>query len=95
MGAGDADTVAGEDDGLEWWGIGHWIDNGIGVNAGVWIWRGISIGVNVSAGRDAGVGADDGCDWIGCGWIGCGVNGFVRIWRGAGCGNDAGAWRRD
>ena len=120
MGAGDADTVAGEDDGLEWWGIGRWIDNGtgidgtgvrnwrsvdsgidsgidngIGVNAGVWIWRGIGFVINVSAGRDAGVGADDGCDWIGCDWIGCGVNGFVRGWRGAGCGNDAGAWRRD
>jgi len=114
MGAGDADTVAGEDDGLEWCGIGRWIDNGIGigtgtgvrnwrsvdsgidngigVNAGVWIWRGIGfvIDINVSTGRDAGVGADDGCDWIGCG-----INGFVRGWRCSGCGNDAGAWRRD
>ena len=108
MGAGDADTVAGEDDGLDWWGIGRWIDNGtgvrnwrsvdsgidngIGVNAGVWIWRGIGfvIDINVSTGRDAGVGADDGCDWIGCG-----INGFVRGWRCSGCGNDAGAWRRD
>jgi hypothetical protein len=109
MGAGDADTVAGEDDGLEWCGIGRWIDNGtgvrnwhsvdsgiddgIGVNAGIWIWRGIGFVINVSAGRDAGVGADDGCDWIGCDE--CGVNGFVRGWRCSGCSNDAGAWRRD
>jgi hypothetical protein len=118
MGAGDADTVAGEDDGLEWCGIGRWIDNGIGIdgtgvrnwrsvdsgigigiNAGVRIWRSISvdvainisIGVNVSTGRDAGVGAEDGCDWIGCDECGAGVRG----WRCSGCGNDAGAWRRD
>jgi len=115
MGAGDADTVAGEDDGLEWCGIGRWIDNGIGidngagvrnwrsvdsgidngigVNAGVSIWRriGFVIDINVSTGRDAGVGADDGCDWIGGDECGAGV----RIWRGAGCGRDAGGWRRD
>jgi hypothetical protein len=121
MGAGDADTVAGEDDGLDWWGIGRWIDNGtgvdsgsgidngtgtgvrnwrsvdsgidngIGVNAGVRIWRGIGFVINVSTGRDAGVGADDGCDWIGCDECGAGVRG----WRCSGCGNDAGAWRRD
>ena len=115
MGAGDADTVAGEDDGLEWCGIGRWIDNGIGidngagvrnwrsvdsgidngigVNAGVRIWRSISVDVaiTVSIGRDAGVGADDSCDWIGCDECGAGVRG----WRGAGCGRDAGAWRRN
>jgi len=37
------------------------------------------------------VGADDGCDWIGCDECGAGVRG----WRCSGCGNDAGAWRRD
>jgi hypothetical protein len=98
MGAGDADTVAGEDDGLDWCGIGRCIDNGTGVRN----WRSVDsgiengIGVNVSTGRDAGVGADDGCDWIGCDWIGCCECGAgVRGWRCSGCGNDAGAWRRD
>jgi len=115
VGAGDADTAAGEDDGLDWCGIVRWIDNGIGidngtgvrnwrsvdsgidngigVNAGVRIWRSISVDVaiTVSIGRDAGVGADDSCDWIGCDECGAGVRG----WRGAGCGRDAGAWRRN
>ena len=93
VGAGDADTAAGEDDGLDWCGIGRWIDNGTGVNAGVRIWRSISVDVaiTVSIGRDAGVGADDSCDWIGCDECGAGVRG----WRGAGCGRDAGAWRRN
>ena len=84
MGAGDADTVAGEDDGLDWWGIGRWIDNGIGVdsgidngigvNAGVRIWRSISVDVaiNISIGVNVSAGRDAGVGADdGCDWIGC------------------------
>jgi hypothetical protein len=83
-GAGDADTAAGEDDGLAWGGIDTGV--GAGVRAGVRFWRSIGfvIGINVSIGRDAGVGADDGCDECG---------GAVRIWRGAGRGSGT-EWRR-
>ena len=70
-----------------WRSVDSGIDNGIGVNAGVRIWRSIGfvIDINVSIGRDAGVGADDGCDWIGCDECGAGV----RSWRGAGRGTGA------
>ena len=89
VGAGNADTSACEDDGLGWDGIGRSIDNGsgidTGVNAGVRNWRSIGfvIDIAVSIGRDAGVGADDGCDWVG---IGVG-----RIWACAGFGIWCGA----
>jgi hypothetical protein len=79
MGASDADTAAGEDDGLAWGGIDT------GDSAGVRNWRSIGfvIDISVSIGRDAGVGADDGCD------------DGVRIWRGAGRGSGAECRGRD
>ena len=54
VGAGDADTAAGEDDGLlDWSGIGRWIDSGIEIDIGVGNWR--SIGGVIDTGVNAGV----------------------------------------
>jgi hypothetical protein len=93
VGAGDADTAAGEDDGLAGGGIDTGVGAGIragiraGVRAGVRFWRSIGfvININVSIGRDAGVDADDDCDECG----------GVRIWRGAGRGSGAECRGRD
>ena len=108
MGAGDADTAAGEDYRLDWGDIGSRIDGGIEIDIGAW--RRISFIIGVNNWRSGGIGVNF---WRSSSFViditvsigrdggvgaasGCDECGAGRcVWRGASCGCGAECWGRD